>query len=78
MLYNSQLGGGGGGLCKAINYHQKPTNNKKIPLIIIIMKTFQLSKVINSYGSVETNMLFQHVKQLEAMDMLYTSQLEQT
>ena len=42
------------------------------------MKTFQLSKVINSYGSVETNMLFQHVKQLEAMDMVYTSQLEQT
>ena len=41
------------------------------------MKTFQLSKV-TLIGSVETNMLEQHVKQLEAMDMLYTSQLEQT
>ena len=39
------------------------------------MKTFQLSKVINSYW-ISGNK--QHVKQLEAMDMLYTSQLEQT
>ena len=36
------------------------------------MKTFQLFSRL-----VEINMLFQHVKQLEAMDM-YTSQLEQT
>ena len=37
--------------------------------IMLNMKSFQLF--------VEINMLFQHVKQLEAMDM-YTSQLEQT
>ena len=36
------------------------------------MKTFQLFSRL-----VEVNMLFQHVKQLEAMDM-YTNQLKKT